>query len=176
MSRRAFTLLELSVGGSLLLIVTGILLAMVITAVNSLRLAERRATVQRNALVLVSRLGQEMKCAHPDSLEVAQGLTFLSSRPLRFSPGGQRLWVRWLNVQLRSDHRVVLRQWPITNPSNPPYLTPPVANAAGWSESSLASWVKLLDFSLDEHGALKLHLVTSFEGSEYELNTVFAGG
>jgi hypothetical protein len=166
----------MSVCGGLLLMVTGILLTMVLTAVNSLRLAERRAAVQRNALVLAGRLGQELKCAHPDSLVVAGDLTFLSSRGLRFSPAGQLLWVRWLNVVLRPDHRVVLREWPITVPTSPPYLTPPGAGVAGWRESSLAAWVQSLDFQLDGHGAVKVRLVTSFEGCQYELNTVFAGG
>lgn len=156
--------------------VTGILLAMVVTAVNSLRLADRRAQVQRNALLLVNRLGQELGCAHPESLIVDAGLTFLSSRTstggLRYSAAGQRLWLRWLNVSRRSDRTVMLRQWPITAPASPPYLTPPGAAAGGWSERPVARQVQAMEFQKDARGAIHLQLVTEYEGVHYELNTV----
>ena len=180
MRRRGFTLLEMSISGGLLLLISGILLVMMIAAVNSLRLAERRAAVQRNALLLVGRLRQEVACAHPDSLQVepTAGLTFISERTesggLKFSSTGQRLWVRWLNVVRRPDQRVVLRQWSITNPSSPPWLTPPLAGAAGWSERGLAEHVQVLDFQVDANGALHLRLVTAVESLQYEVNTVLA--
>jgi len=178
--RRGFTLLEVVISSGLLLLILGLLLAMFLSAVRALREGERRSSVQRSALILLQRLRQELNCAHRDSLllDPQQGLVFLSDRnaagQLRYTPGGQRLWLRWQTVGWLATRQVVLRQWSITNPTSPPVLTPPVANAAGWSQRMLAADVEQLNFQVDAQGALHLQLRTAREGLQYEVNTVLA--
>ena len=177
MRRAGFTILELVISSAMVLLILGLSLAMFLSAVRALRAGERRSSVQRSALLLIQRLRQEVGCAYRDSLRLeSQELTFLSDRgndgSLRFSPTGQRLWLRWLRIGWLDSGKVVVSEWSIPNPTCPPHLSPPGATANGWNHRTISNDVERLNFQTDAQGSLHLQLATAREGLRYEVNTV----
>lgn len=142
MRRRGFSLTEVMVAGALLALVFGLLVQTLGPGFRAWMRGDRKSDAQQNALVVVSRIGEEIRHAHPDTIFVKQQtvhdakdnvdvrrdfISFVTAvgddGKILLGPEGDPIWQRRVFYYHEGDNRQV-RMQSIPLPSPAPVAPP----------------------------------------------------
>lgn len=147
---------------------------------QSLRLSEQQSEAQRTAVVCLQRLRQEMAEAYGPSLQIPNSgsVAFASRLDLqqnpRYSPEGERLWLKWVTFAWKPTTGELIQIYdPIPNPA--PRVTPLVCPALSAQASIRRLARNLSDFQVrvDPGGQLWVQVTVAVKRQRATLESRF---
>lgn len=187
-SRRGITLVEVLVAGGLFLLLLGILIAFIHSALRTWARSDVKAQVQQSAMVVTSLLMQEFRHSHAESVYIKKveatedeltvhqdAILFVSALDdrgrVRCDPLGNLIWQRSTVIYHDGRGQVLWQQTPLA----PPGTTPDPVRITSYTPSPrdhvVARLVRSLQLRYDDKSKLQIAVETALEGQRSTLET-----